>query len=478
MHDAPTHHRRGVLARSRTLATKARQRVRQHAPDRAHGGTRTGGSLHDFLHDRDPLTSLLNARGFLDRVEELAGEAVADRHQLAVVVGQVQQLAAVDELYGDLVVDELLVALAARLAATLPPSCVLARVSDDQFAAAALVVHGETADALRAALERTVGDVFTVDGHRLQVELRIGDHVGHPRRAAEHVAEATAAVRRARTRVRPTDGATTPRDPAARRRDLADQLRRAIEIGDVHPWFQPIVDARTRRLVAWEALVRWVHPDGLIAPDRFLPLAAVTGLSGILTDSVLDHALSFCARLRREVPGAATTMHVNFAPSDLRRERIVSVVANSLAGHDIDPASLVVELTEQSVLELDLAAASTMHALTQLGVHIAIDDFGTGFSSLGHLLELPTRHLKIDRRFVAGLPDQRSSSTLVQGIVGMARGMELVTVAEGVETEAQAHLLAQLGCTNLQGYLVSPAVPEFEAVALARRLADAPADER
>lgn len=476
MHDAHTHRRRGVLARSRALATKARDRVQPTTPSPAR--TRAGGgSLHDFLHDRDPLTSLLNARGFSDRVEELAGEAVPDRHQLAVVVGQVQQLGAVDELYGELVVDQLLVALAARLAATLPPSCVLARVSDDQFAAAALVVNGETAEGLRTALERTVGDVFTVDGHRLQVELRIGDHVGSPRRAAEHVAEATAAVRPGRTRVQPADGTGTPRDPAARRRDLADQLRRAIEIGDVHPWFQPIVEARTRRLVAWEALVRWEHPDGLITPDRFLPLAAVTGLSGILTDSVLDHALSFCARLRREAPGAATTMHVNFAPSDLRRERIVSVVANSLAGHDIDPASLVVELTEQSVLELDLVTASTMHALTQLGVHIAIDDFGTGFSSLGHLLELPTRHIKIDRRFVAGLPDQRASSMLVQGIVGMARGMELVTVAEGVETEAQAHLLAQLGCTNLQGYLVSPAVPEFEAVALARRLVGTPADE-
>lgn len=478
MHDAHTHRRRGVLARSRTLATKARQRVRSTVPAPARTVVRTGGNLHDFLHDRDPLTSLLNARGFADRIDELAGEAVADHHQLTVVVGQVQQLAAVHELYGELVVDQLLVALAARLAATLPASCVLARVSQDQFAVAALLAPDETADGLRTSLERTVGDVFTVDGHRLQVELRLGDHTGPPRRAADHVAEATAAARRVRPSVRAADGADAPRDPASRRRDLADQLRRAIETGDVHPWFQPIVDARTRRLVAWEALARWVHPDGLIAPDRFLPLAAVTGLSGILTDSVLDHALSFCARLRREAPGAATTMHVNFAPSDLRRECIVSVVANSLAGHDIDPASLVVELTEESVLDLDLAAASTMHALTQLGVHIAIDDFGTGFSSLGHLLELPTRHLKIDRRFVAGLPDQRASSMLVQGIVGMARGMELVTVAEGVETEAQAHLLAQLGCTNLQGYLVSPAVPEFEAVALARRLVDAPADER
>ncbi len=428
------------------------------------------GQLQEFLNDRDPLTGLLNRRGFLARLEELPAEATASQ-RLAVVVGNIQQLAAVNALYGELVGDQLLMAFAARLSAAMGSSCTLARLSGDEFAVASLVGADEGSDVVRRPLQRTVADQFSIDGHRLQVELLVADQLGEVHRANELIVEATAGVRQARSRLRPTLHHAI--DPIARRRELAEQLRRAIEVGDVHPWFQPIVDAQTRRLVGWEALARWVHPDGVIPPERFLPLATMTGLSGMLTDTVLDHALSFVARLRREAPGAATTMHVNMAPSDLRRERMVSIVANSLAGHDVDPESLVVELTEQSILELDVATAATMHALTALGVHIAIDDFGTGFSSLGHLLELPTRHLKIDRRFVSGLPEQRAASTLVQGVIGMARGMDLTTVAEGVETEPQAQMLQQLGCTQLQGYLIAPALPEFEAIALARRLSGA-----
>ena len=247
-------------------------------------------------------------------------------------------------------------------------------------------------------------------------------------------------------------------------------LAAGLAAGDVAPWFQPIVDATSGRVAGWEALVRWRHPRlGVLAPDRFLPLAMLGGHAAALTDAVLDGALAFMTSLPAAQGGR---VHVNIDPSDLRCCEFPAHVLDRLRVPGVAAEALVHEITEQDVLAVDDVVLANLGALDTAGVEIAIDDFGTGYSSMSHLQSLPVRPLKIDRSFIAAL-DRPRASNLVEGIIGLARGMRLGVVAEGVETADQATGLAAMGCGELQGFLFSPALPSDEAAAYAMRTVNA-----
>jgi EAL domain-containing protein (putative c-di-GMP-specific phosphodiesterase class I) len=158
-------------------------------------------------------------------------------------------------------------------------------------------------------------------------------------------------------------------------------------------------------------------------------------------------------------------VHVNVTPTDLRRIGIAGQLVDGFNEMHLQPHRFVVEMTESDIFELDNVVRDNLIEMNDAGIRFAVDDFGTGFSSLSHLLDLPTDHLKIDRRFIADMLDDPAGHTLVRGVVGLAQGMGLLTVAEGVETEAQALSLAALGCSQLQGWLVAPAMPAAKAIA-------------
>jgi EAL domain-containing protein (putative c-di-GMP-specific phosphodiesterase class I) len=220
--------------------------------------------------------------------------------------------------------------------------------------------------------------------------------------------------------------------------------------------YQPIVELATARLVGVEALVRWHHPTrGLLEPDQFLPAAEASGLIVPIGHEVLDLAAGVLATVpATDLPGIA----INLSPQELAQPDLITRLVDTIAARAIDVDRLSVEITEHAVLDdLDLAVR-TLQEIRNLGIRLAIDDFGTGYSSLSYLRRLPVDSVKIDRSFITELGNPDADATIVAGIIGLARGLGLGVVAEGVERPEQAQALQELGCTLAQGYLFSPPV--------------------
>lgn len=449
-----------VTAVHRTVDRALRDAVRTGEQNRV-----LAAELGRFISDRDPATALLNRRGFAAEAAALG----AAEDPVAVAVANVERLAAVNELFEERTGDAVLAALAERLRAV-AARCggVAARLGGDEFA---LAVRGD-AD-VAAVLHSLVTDPVVVDGRALEIDLHVAAASGAVAEVDRLTADATAEVQRSRAQRRPNLHRSPDALPV--RRALLDELPGALRSGAIEPWFQPIVAAQGRQVCGWEALVRWRHPHhGVLAPDRFLPLAAMAGHGDALTDVVLDGALRFVAD--RLGSGAGRTradvkVHVNVAPSDLRDADFADRVLALLDMRRVPADALVLEITEQDILGLDRQVSANVERLDRSGIDIAVDDFGTGFSSLTHLQVLPIRKLKIDRSFVSAL-DERRSLRLVESMVGLAHALRLGVVAEGVETEEQAAVLAAMGCPELQGYLFGrPTAPDALGV-------DAPLAER
>ncbi len=236
--------------------------------------------------------------------------------------------------------------------------------------------------------------------------------------------------------------------------ELETDLHRAIDRHQLFLRYQPIVDLATGDLLGAEALIRWQHPArGLVTPDHFLPAAEASGLIVAIGNSMLELAVGALSQVPVEsLPGIA----INISPRELAQRDLVARVQDTLEELGVDPHRLTIEITENAVLDEIDAAVATLQALRAVGVGLAIDDFGTGYSSLSYLRRLPVDTVKIDRSFTNELGAADANVTIVAGIIGLARGLGLEIVAEGVETQAQADMLVELGCTQAQGFLYAP----------------------
>jgi sensor c-di-GMP phosphodiesterase-like protein len=237
------------------------------------------------------------------------------------------------------------------------------------------------------------------------------------------------------------------------RASLPGLLRQAIKAREFHLVYQPVVDLPAGRIIGVEALIRWRRSRGdAMPPDRFIAIAEKAGLMRQLTAHVLD----LLAADARAILPTAPRLHfaVNFAADDMHRDDIVDQVRHFLDRSGIEPRQLIVEATERSLLDVDLAR-STMRQLRAIGVRIAIDDFGTGYSSLGHLAQLEIDFIKIDRIFVQSLGTESASSQVAGRIIDMARDLDLCLIAEGVETAEQERLLGAMAVGLAQGYRYS-----------------------
>jgi EAL domain-containing protein (putative c-di-GMP-specific phosphodiesterase class I) len=235
---------------------------------------------------------------------------------------------------------------------------------------------------------------------------------------------------------------------------LLGELRQAITANQLVLHFQPKVSLETGRIVHAEALVRWQHPQhGLLAPDRFIPLAEQTGLIAPLTDWVLDAALRQ-ARVWRE-RGRAIPVAVNVSVQNLDDPRLAASVAELLDRYGVPPRDLIVEITETSVLVDPARATEVLGRLRTLGVRVAIDDFGAGQSALGYLKQLPADELKIDRSFIRDLQHNDRDAAIVRAAIELGHSLGLSVVAEGVEDEVTWDQLASLGCDVAQGYFMA-----------------------
>jgi predicted signal transduction protein with EAL and GGDEF domain len=421
-----------------------------------HAAERLAARLNDFVTERDPVSQLWNRRSFITKLETLLADR--DVAQVHVEVGNIRRLAAVNELYGDEFGDELIAHVGVRLRAVEASGGIAARLGGDEFAIA-------TTNAV-VTLRGLVSGVFECCGNTVAVDMVTASTTAGTagRRGAEEVVADALFALRAGRRSPTTSVGERSLDDSRARRELVRELRTGMSEAGVHACFQPIVDARTRHVVAWEALARWSHPDlGVVTPARLLPLCDMAGLNLALLETVTRDAARFLAAL--EVAGASDhVVHVNLDAADLHERSMPDVVLGALQDERVGAGRLVLELTEREILRVDHEARSTLGRLDAAGVRLAVDDFGTGYSSLSHLLDFPADHIKIDRRFVAGLPHDTDALALVRGVVSMAHGLGLTSVAEGVETESAALTVQSLGCDRIQGYLVAPALRAGDAV--------------
>lgn len=405
----------------------------------------------------DALTGLPNRFGLDDRIAGAARRAGGRGTRCAVYFVDLDHLKTVNDTLGHGAGDQLIRATAARLRGCLGDR--VTRFGGDEFVLVADDLDSvEDAERLGRSIMEVTGEPVMVEGHPVRSSASVGVAVadGHVtadellRRADVALYRAKGLGRRCVVRYRPEDDAGTGDDL-----DLEPELRRALDHGEFTLHYQPIVDLCTGDVVAVESLLRWQHPTrGLLTPDRFLAQAISSGLLGAIGEASLRRA---CTDFATVDATGSPSVSVNLSSSELADHRVVRRVAAALADSGLAPGRLTLEITEDVIVDETVRAA--IDELVALGVHLAIDDFGTGNSSLRQLGAYPADVLKIDKTFVDRVEDDERARAITAAIVRMARDLGLTTVAEGVETEAQADVLAEMGCDRAQGWLFAAAMP-------------------
>jgi EAL domain-containing protein (putative c-di-GMP-specific phosphodiesterase class I) len=260
----------------------------------------------------------------------------------------------------------------------------------------------------------------------------------------------------------------TMRTAAVERLQLETDLIRALDDDQFVLVYQPVVELETDRVVGFEALIRWHHPTlGVVPPDSFIPLAEESGLILPIGAWVLDEACRTAARWRLDYPEhARLSMAVNLSGHQLGSPDLVGQVQRALARSGLDPANLVLEMTETALIRDPATTAAKLRELRALGIRLAIDDFGTGYSSLSYLRQFPIDILKIDSSFIDGITERDKVPALVRGLLDLARTLQLETIAEGVENGLQRDRLREEHCDRAQGYLFAPPLGAADAEAL------------
>jgi diguanylate cyclase (GGDEF)-like protein len=404
----------------------------------------------------DPLTQLANRVLFIERIERALLERDPERHLVSVVSVDLEDFRRINNAHGRATGDAVLIEVAGRLHQCLRRTDTAARLGGDEFGLLLTeVLHPREAELIAERVVEALAEPVVAQGITVPVRASVGLAWTSTEDASAAVLlrHATAAARGAREAGSGTyrihGGSTTgSADP-----ELAEALESALNEGELVLHYQPIVELRTGRILGAEALVRWKHPvHGLIGPLHFLPVAEECGLIERIEEFVMRTA---CEQLRRwQVAYPASpelAMSVNVAAGQLRGT-LVDRVTRCIAGVDVDPACLILEVTENAVLEDLVGAITTFDALQRAGVHVAIDDVGTGYTSLAYLRRLPIDILKIARPLVAELGDPSSSGELARTVIRHGDALRLALVAEGVELPLQVRRLNQLGCGMGQGF--------------------------
>jgi len=430
---------------------------------------------YDAAHDQ--VTDLPN-RFWLAATIDAHLEADPVHRRLGLLVADIDGFAQVNETLGHAAGDEMLRVIAAALAEHAPPDATVTRVGGAQFAVVLPQVDIARAESEATRLCREVSSRVEVSGLNLTAELTLGVAVAplHGVSAGPLLQHADVAVLAARTRGSSTATYSPAMDQQSLRRlQLSAELADAVENSQISVVFQPIVGAATGEIAAVELLARWTHPRlGLISPDEFIPLAERIGLITPLTRRMLRTALQRSQAWLED--GIVISMAVNLSAVCLTEPGFVDEVAATLREHAFPPELLTFEITEGSVIgeTLALPALERLHAL---GVRLSVDDFGTGYSSLSYLRRLPIDEVKIDKSFVLGMSTDPGTKTIARSIIDLAHNLGLRVVAEGVEDELTRHLLTNMNCDFLQGYLVSRPLTEGNlANWLTERTATQPVD--
>ena len=417
---------------------------------------------HRAFHDT--LTGLANRALFVDRVRHALAMSERSAAPVTVLYLDLDDFKTINDSLGHTLGDDLLIEVAARLRASVRASDTVARLGGDEFA---LLLEDTDVHAAREAAQRIrsrLRHAVRLQGREVFIRASIGIASAAPHaEAGELLRDADIAMYAAKHAGKDGHEVFQPSmlSSAVSRMDLQAELTRAIAEQQFVLHFQPVVDLETQVLQAVEALVRWNHPQrGLVAPDDFIPLAEETGLIVELGAWVMREATLQTKTLQERL-GVPVTVNVNLSVRQLSSD-VVTMVTGALDAAGLDPRCLVLEITETALMSQEHEIVSQLGALRALGVRVAIDDFGTGYSSLAYLQRLPIDVLKIDRSFVRGVTQGKEDAALAQAIIRLARVFDLRTVAEGVETDAQADALRYLECQSAQGFLFCRPMPMGE----------------
>jgi diguanylate cyclase (GGDEF)-like protein/PAS domain S-box-containing protein len=428
---------------------------------------------HRALHD--PLTGLPNRVLFLDRLEHALARLERRQSLAAILFLDLDRFKLVNDSLGHNVGDELLAAAAPRLRQAVRASDTVARFGGDEFGVllediASEQVAVETAERIAAQFTRP----FVLAGGRHFVSTSIGIALARGGEAPQDlIRDADAAMYRAKERGRARHEMFDEmmRARAVARLRIENDLRHALERGELQLHYQPVVSLADRSIRSVEALVRWEHPErGSIGPGEFIPIAEENGLIEPIGRWVLERACRQAMRWAGARPDATPIgISVNLSAVQVARRDLPEIVAGALAGAELDPPCLSLEITETVMLRDADTLNEALRALKAIGVRLVLDDFGTGYSSLAYLTRLPLDALKIDRSFVDGLGTETHDTAITEAIIAMARALSLEVIAEGVETPLQMRELTQLGCPLAQGFYFSPPVTAREISNLLRR---------
>lgn len=416
----------------------------------------------EHMAHHDALTGLAN-RALLMKTLDKALETMDQTGGFNILLLDLDRFKVVNDTLGHGCGDQLLITTAQRIREVLGDGDLAARLGGDEFAIIQRVRHDAVSEArgLGSRLLQTISKGFMLEGQEVVVGTSIGISCApnHGTTAGQLLQNADLALYRAKAAGRGTlivfeQGMDmVVQDQHA----LEIDLRLALQRGEFELHYQPFVNIATNRICGFEALVRWRHPQqGLISPDRFIPLAEETGVIVALGAWVLERACVDAAGWPDDI-----RLAVNLSPVQLRHGAVVETVSAALKTSGLAPERLELEVTETAMLA-GTDSRDALQAIGAMGISVVLDDFGTGYASLSYLAEMPFSKIKIDRGFVADIPTHPTSRAIVAAITNLARELDMEITAEGVETEEQLFILRAAGCTNAQGYYFARPKPISE----------------
>lgn len=450
---------RAIQVRRKPLANGGWVTTHEDITDRQHALAQVA-----YLAHHDALTGLANRVLLLERIDLAIGRLHRRGERFNVMILDLDKFKAVNDTLGHAAGDALIKSVAARLRATIRETDTIARLGGDEFA----VVQICEADAREAgrALARRLLDAIAAPHELGGQQVTVGTSIGiatAPRDGAD-VGRLLKCADLALYRVK-AEGRDdyrffeTGMDREAQdRHALERDLRAALGRHELVLHYQPVIDTATRAISGVEALLRWQHPQrGVIGPDRFIPIAEETGLIAPIGEWALRQACADAAGFPSTV-----TVAVNLSTAQFGRGNLVKSVTDALVDVPLAPGRLELEITESVLMRRDNIGLARLHQLRDLGVRIVLDDFGTGYSSLSYLQMFPFSRIKIDRSFVSQISRRADSAAIVCAVAGLARSLDMLTTAEGVETHGQVELLRAAGVDQLQGYLFGRPMPRAE----------------